>query len=114
VPQAACRKSAVQSSDPRLASPGDIKPLLEAPNDVAQRAFTLFLFGCARVETSNLPGGWHTMVVIRNDRDVHSAATLRRSAQFSQHQASSSVLVFGDLFVIRHSRNAIRKPTRAS
>jgi len=98
-------ESAVQSSDPRLASLGDIKPLLEAPNDVAQRA---------RVETSNLPGGWHSMVVIRNDRDVHSAATLRRSAQFSQHQASSSVLVFSDLFVIRHSRNAIRKPTRAS
>jgi len=43
-----------------------------------------------------------------------TTATLRRSAQFSQHQASSSVLVFSDLFVIRHSRNAIRKPTRAS
>ena len=26
------------------------------------------------------------MVVIRNDRDVHSAATLQRSAQFSQPQ----------------------------
>ena len=108
MPQAACRsrlKALYSLLIPALPHRAIIKPLLEAPNDVAQRD---------RVETSNLPGGWHTMVVVRNDRDVRSAATLRRSAQFSQHQASSSVLVFGDLFVIRHSRNAIRKPTRAS
>jgi len=60
--------------------------LLEATNDVAQRALTVFRRGCARIATGHLPGGAHAVVVIGNDRDVHGAATLRRSAQFSQHQ----------------------------
>ena len=37
-------------------------------------------------KTGNLPSGGHTIVVIRDDRDVHSAAALRCCAQFNQHQ----------------------------
>src|SRR6516164_6036709 len=60
--------------------------LLEAAHDFAQRALTLFPFGCARVETSDLPGGGYAMVGIWNNRYVRSAATLRGRAQSSQHQ----------------------------
>jgi hypothetical protein len=77
-----------------------IETLLEATHDFAQRTLTLFPFGCARIETGNLPGGGYAMVGIWNNRYVRSAATLRRRAQSSQHQPSSSVLVFGDLFVM--------------
>src|SRR5262249_7909171 len=65
----------------------NIKTLLEATHDIAQRALTLFPFGCARVETGNLPGGGHTIVVIPNDCYVQSAAALWHRAQFSQYQS---------------------------
>ncbi len=65
----------------------NIKTLLQATHDIAQRALTLFPFGCARVETGDLPGGRHTIVVIRNDCYVQSAAALWRRAQFSQYQS---------------------------
>jgi hypothetical protein len=50
-----------------------------------------------RVETGNLPGGGHAMVVIRDDRYMQSAGAARNSAST---KASSSVLVFGDLSVM--------------
>ena len=53
---------------------------------MSQSALTRFLFGCARVKTGNFPSGGHTIVAIRNDRYVRSAAALRRRTQFSQHQ----------------------------
>src|SRR5262249_51871352 len=56
---------AVQSSDPRFASPRDIKRLLDATNDVAQRAFRIFLFGCARVEAVRRQLSECTFIVIR-------------------------------------------------
>src|SRR5262249_41586790 len=64
----------------------NIKTLLEPTHDLAHCQLTLFLLGCARIETRNLPGGGHTIVVIRNDGHMKRAAALRRCAQFSQHQ----------------------------
>src|SRR5262249_3300351 len=64
----------------------DIEMLLQATNDVAQRAFTRFRRGCARVAAGHLPGGANAIVVICNDRDVHSAAAVRCRAQLSQNQ----------------------------
>ena len=59
----------------------DIKMLLEATDDLAQRAFAFFRRGCARIATGHLPGGAHAVVVIRNDRDVHGAVAARGRAQ---------------------------------
>src|SRR5262245_44208948 len=60
--------------------------LLEAADDVAQRALTLFRRGCIRVATRHLPGGGHAMVVVGNDRDVHSAGAVRGRAQLGENQ----------------------------
>src|SRR5262245_54543779 len=60
--------------------------LLEATNDVAQRALTVFRRGCARIATGHLPGGAHAVVVIGNDRDVHGAVAARGRAQLRQNQ----------------------------
>src|SRR5262245_58479118 len=49
----------------------NIEMLLQATNDVAQRALTRFRRGCARITTGHLPDGANAIVVIRNDRDVH-------------------------------------------
>src|SRR5262249_46398815 len=48
---------------------GDIKPLLEATNDVAQRALTRFRRGCARITTGHLPGGANAIVVMSQNSD---------------------------------------------
>src|SRR5262249_1884839 len=64
----------------------DIEMLLQATDDVAQRALTRFRRGCARVATSHLPGGADAIVVVCNDRDVHGAAALRCRAQLGQDQ----------------------------
>src|SRR5690349_18447420 len=60
--------------------------LLQAADDVAQRAFACFLRGCARIATGHLPGGAHAVVVVGNDGDVHGAAAARGRAQFRQNQ----------------------------
>src|SRR5262249_19869974 len=64
----------------------DIKILLQATNDVAQRALTRFRRGCARIATGHLPGGANAIVVKSNDRDVRRAAAVRCRAQLSQNQ----------------------------
>src|SRR6516165_8155335 len=64
----------------------DIKMLLEATDDLAQRAFAFFRRRCARIATGHLPGGAHAVVVIGNDRDVHGAVTARGRAQLRQNQ----------------------------
>src|SRR5215469_1648034 len=64
----------------------DIKMLLEATDDLAQRAFAFFRRGCARIATGHLPGGAHAVVVIGNDRDVHGAVAARGRAQLRQNQ----------------------------
>src|SRR5262249_37679351 len=73
----------------------DIKMLLQATDDVAQRAFAVFRRGCARIATGHLPGGAHAVVVIRNDRDVHGGSALRGRAQLSQNQGLELRFVFG-------------------
>src|SRR5262245_42691591 len=60
--------------------------LLEATDDVAQRALTRFRRGVARIATGHLPGGADAIVVVCNDRDVHGAAALRCRAQLGQDQ----------------------------
>src|SRR6516162_5053546 len=76
-------------SSPLMISLGrcNIKVLLQATDDVAQRAFAFFRRGCARIATGHLPGGAHAVVVIGNDRDVHSALAAQGRAQLSQNQA---------------------------
>src|SRR5262249_31809185 len=64
----------------------NIEMLLQATNDVAQRALTRFRRGCARITTGHLPGGANVIVVIRNDRDVHGGSAVRGRAQLSQNQ----------------------------
>src|SRR5262249_2828334 len=73
----------------------DIKMLLQATDDVAQRAFAVFRRGCARIATGHLPGGAHAVVVIRNDRDVHRAVAARGRAQLRQNQGLELRFVFG-------------------
>ena len=68
----------------------DIEVLLQATDDVAQRALTRFRRGCARVAAGHLPGGANAIVVICHDRDVHGAA-----ARNSAKTKASSVFVFG-------------------
>src|SRR5262245_46132997 len=68
----------------------NIEMLLQATNDVAQRALTRFRRGCAWITIGHLPGGANAIVVIRNDRAQCGAA--RNSAKT---KASSSVFVFG-------------------
>src|SRR5262245_18241692 len=60
--------------------------LLQAADDVAQRAFAFFRCGCAGIATGHLPGGAYAVVVICNDRDVHGAAALRCRSQLGQDQ----------------------------
>src|SRR5262245_24779707 len=62
------------------------RALLEAADDVARRALTLFRRGCTWVATRHLPGGGHAMVVVGNDRDVHRAGALRGRAQLGENQ----------------------------
>src|SRR5262249_9190525 len=64
----------------------DIEILLQATDDVAQRALTRFRRGCTRVAAGHLPGGANAIVVKSNDRDVHGAAAVRCRAQLSQNQ----------------------------
>src|SRR5262249_24357836 len=64
----------------------DMEMLLQATDDVAQRALARFRRGCARVAAGHLPGGANAVVVKGNDRDVHGAAAVRCRAQLSQNQ----------------------------
>src|SRR5215510_5543083 len=64
----------------------NIEMLLQATDDVTQRALTRFRRGCARVAAGHLPGGANAIVVKSNDRDVHGAAAVRCRAQLSQNQ----------------------------
>src|SRR5215468_3586245 len=73
----------------------NIEMLLQATNDVAQRALTRFRRGCARITTGHLPGGANAIVVIRNDRDVHGGSAVRAARNSAKTKASSSVFVFG-------------------
>src|SRR6516164_3148738 len=60
--------------------------LLQATDDLAQRAFACFRRGRAGIATGHLPGGAHAVIVVGNDRDVHGAAAARGRAQLRQNQ----------------------------
>src|SRR5262245_44482896 len=62
------------------------RALLEAADDVAQRALTFFRRGCTWIATRHLPGGGHAMVLVGNDRDVHRAGALRGRARLGENQ----------------------------
>ncbi len=78
--------------------------LLQAADDVAQRAFACFRRGCARIATGHLPGGANAIVVKSNDRDVHGAAAVRCRAQLSQNQGLELRLCLRRLVGLRRRR----------
>src|SRR5260370_29999651 len=73
----------------------DVKMLLEATNDLAQRALTRFRCGCARIATGHLPGGGRAIVVIRPRSAANAPRPRRRGDRMIQshstHPAASSV-----------------------
>ena len=77
-----------------------IETLLEATHDFAQNALTLFPFGCARIETGNLPVGGYAMVGIWNSVTCEAPAHCGAARNLASTKASSSVLVLGDLSVM--------------
>ena len=77
-----------------------IETLLEATHDFAQSALTLFPFGCARIETGNLPVGGYAMVAYGTTVTCEAPPHCEAARNLASTKASSSVLVLGDLSVM--------------
>ena len=74
--------------------------LLQATDDVAQRAFAVFRRGCARIATGHLPGGAHSVVVNGTTVTCTAPPHCDAARNSTKTKASSSAFVFGDLSVM--------------